>query len=778
MWAQLSSATYQKIEAVVTSFYRRIFNVGFWSADNVQDVDFLSCNRLVPFRIFWARHRLCFLHHLAHHGLTFHKSLLLMEFQTGKGWLFEVAEDLQWMAHFHNLPFEIPTSRAGWIAAWEELRKVKPWKRWVSTAVRKHLEQEKIAYEIRTYHLNICSELERFGMELIAPLEPEQPLQLHNFACPRCSASFTTAQQLAVHAFRLHQVRAEESYYVQTEICPGCLKNFHTTFRVVQHLRYRKNLCWDRIFGVRSPDVPGLVKLPDHLSGVHRLPAVRRHHGPLRPTSKQRDCIRIRQEIQKVLIEGQQDFAWWDPASQPALTDSCIDALNEVLRHWFHDDSATLEGFHNAFFRCLFSFDMPEFQAARIFIYWVEKVLPDFVPPDDFVSNIEVLEEAYLSMLDDLHIWHLRNRYHHLTQQLECLTTADESMPPAQNLHTKGRLARCYPIAMRYKAMTQEELQRRNWRMNSRPLRGPTPEQGPFFVIHMYAGRRREYDFHHHMDVLVRGCDAAWASSIFVISIDTAIDERMNVHSEAVWSWLLRSARAGRILGLLLGPPCETWSSARHEVQMGADGLPIRGPRPLRLSDACWGLLGLALRELNQLSIGSCLLLRGLWLCIPVALYGGAVLLEHPAPPFQDDRASIFRTGLVLLMLRDGWLFRRHTFQQWRHGSGGVKPTSLLYANNSIPAVLESLAIPGLTKPQNALIGKDDAGCYKTAIAKEYPSNLCACFAQAIWNRIQQLPLKSGGPAPEPLALEFAALSARVDPSRIMRPDFQPEAHG
>ena len=214
-------------------------------------------------------------------------------------------------------------------------------------------------------------------------------------------------------------MRADESYYVQTEVCPGCLKNFHTTFRVVQHLRYRKNLCWDRIYGVRQPDVPGLVTLPAHLSGVHRLPAVRRHHGPLRPTSKQRDCLRIRQEINSLLKEGMPDFAWWDPESQPELTDRCVDALNAVLQQWFHDVSATNEGFHNAFFHCLFSFDIPEFQAARIFIYWVEKILPDFVPPDDFVHNMEVLDVAYMSMLDDLHIWHLRNRYHQLTQQLE-----------------------------------------------------------------------------------------------------------------------------------------------------------------------------------------------------------------------------------------------------------------------------------------------------------------------------------------------------------------------
>ena len=113
--------------------------------------------------------------------------------------------------------------------------------------------------------------------------------------------------------------------------------------------------------------------------------------------------------------------------------------------------------------------------------------------------------------------------------------------------------------------------------------------------------------------------------------------------------------------GYCWGPRVRLGGSARHEVQIGADGHPDRGPRPLRLADACWGLQGLALRELHQLSIGSCLLLRGLWLCIPVALHGGAVLLEHPAPPYQEDRASIFRMDWCFCCFEmDGFLGGTH----------------------------------------------------------------------------------------------------------------------
>ncbi|CAL1142570.1 unnamed protein product [Cladocopium goreaui] len=601
VWAELSAASYRKLEATVTGFYRRICNTGFWSSDHLTDQAFLQSSRLVSFRIFWARHRLCYLHHLASHGHTFHKSLLLMEFQNEKGWLVEVADDLRWMTKFHELPFDIPVDRAGWISAWSALRDCRPWRKWVVTAVAKHLEQEKIAYEIGFYHRQIQTELEEAGMEL----------------APAPSSLDARKQKM------------------------------------------------------------------------------------------------VRRELQQVWDEGQPDYAWWEPNQSTELTARCHQAFDDCLQRWFAGDQPDIVSFHNLFFATMFSLDIPEFQAARLFIHWSETCFADFVPHEDQLDYMAALDEAMMTLLEDLHIW--------------------------------------------------------------KPNRRAAPVQGPYFVIHLYAGRRREADFHFYMSKLIADCPQAWANHITVISLDTAIDSSMNVHSERLWSWLLSTAKEGRILGFLLGPPCETWSSARHEFNHADDGALLQGPRPLRHAEACWGIPGLYLRELKQLSVGSCLLLRGLWLCIPIALTGGAVMLEHPAPPYQEDRPSIFRTGLVTLLLREGWLFRRHTFQQWRHGSKGVKPTTLLFANNKIPDVLAEFALRGIERPTEALIGRNESGKFKTEVAKEYPSNLCSCFATAIWRHIEKLPLGIEGEAPSCFAVELADASARVDPDRSYLPDYQPQ---
>ena len=289
IWSEISSASFKKLDAMVTDCYRQIYGIGFWSPERVNDHDFMKDNGLIPFRIFLTRHRLGFLQHIAQHAITAHKTLLLMERTTNKGWLFEVEQDLTWFSHLRDLPFEIPHDRASWTVNWQQLRATPQWKAWIQRAVCKHIEQEHLANTVCAYHHSIRLELERFGMQLMDLTNEDENIG-GSFPCSNCDAVFPTCQQLGVHAFRQHGIRALESMYVQSAVCPGCLKNFHTTYRVSQHLRYRANQCWERIFGVRQPADPGLVTLPPHLTGVHRLPAVRQHHGPLRPTAHHREC--------------------------------------------------------------------------------------------------------------------------------------------------------------------------------------------------------------------------------------------------------------------------------------------------------------------------------------------------------------------------------------------------------------------------------------------------------------------------------------------------------
>ena len=774
VWTDVPQALVKKLESTIIQYYRRIYDEGFWNQSQLTDDEFRRSQRLPSFRQFWAQHKLVYLQHVAQHGKVFHKALLLRELQAERGWLFEIQHDLDWLHTIRPLPFALPQDRQSWFQAWECLRDCKPWKSWIRKAGAKHLMQEKLAWEVSTYHASIVSELQAAGLHFVAQDQKEPESKI--YSCPQCSASFKTRQQCALHEFRMHNAIAEERYYVQSTVCSGCLKDFHTTFRVTQHLRYRPNLCWDRICHVKPRDVPVTIALPEHLQGVCRLPAVRRHHGPLRPTSHHRERQQVRLAMQRLQEEGENDFAWWEPDPTTELVRSCFDRFAQCLHVW--TAHPTEIDFHNDFFNLLLNMDMPEFQAARVFIFWIETDFQDLhaaMDPDIY----EVLEQSHMSLLEGLHIWHLRAQKKVLQQRWERLEKGDPVLPKP-----KGAIPvphdRRHPIASTYKQLPVDEADRKLWVVMQNPKINANLGKGPYYVVHLYSGRRRDGDFHHYMQELLDAGPQQISQSVLVISIDTAIDEqKMNVHDAKLWTFLLEAARQGQLLAVLLGPPCETWSSARFEQQLDAAGLQIRGPRPLRgAPNDCWGLLALSLRELQQVSVGNCLLLKGLQLCVCTAMGGGAVALEHPAPPLQQERPSIWRTAIVRLLCGYGMPFRQYTFQQWRHGALGVKPTTLLYANVAIPQIFAANEQNHLERPTTHLIGRAADGSYRTAIAKEYPPGMNRSFAESFWQRIQFRFQRQGffdrtAEFPQ-LAKELAQTSALIMQGQRVMPDYQP----
>ena len=114
-----------------------------------------------------------------------------------------------------------------------------------------------------------------------------------------------------------------------------------------------------------------------------------------------------------------------------------------------------------------------------------------------------ILEEAHLSVLKDLHPWIPRQRYCQLQRRIHVLQHDSVAQPRAPVQDHAPRAARSHPVEQRYSALRTEELQRRSWRMATRPQLCPAPAHGPFYIIHLYAGRRRELDFHHHMQSLL-----------------------------------------------------------------------------------------------------------------------------------------------------------------------------------------------------------------------------------------------------------------------------------
>ena len=269
-----------------------------------------------------------------------------------------------------------------------------------------------------------------------------------------------------------------------------------------------------------------------------------------------------------------------------------------------------------------------------------------------------------------------------------------------------------------------------------------------------------------------------------MLSIDTAVGGALcDLLSGPGLDSLLRIVRCGLITGSLSGPPCETWSAARHLPP--PPQIVARWPRPLRSSERAWGLAFLTHRELHQLATGSALMLSNLKIELTVVLNGGAALLEHPDIPDDPEFASVWRTPLQQRICGAAPGHQRLHIQQWKYGAPAVKPT--LIRAMGLPrsaTTLHGQAIPGLKKPTNTLAGRDDqTGQFRTACAKEYPPGLCRALVVTLFSGLARR-MKSEGTIIRNLSLleerdkqwlDCVATMSATSFSSAFLPDYQPK---
>lgn len=243
-------------------------------------------------------------------------------------------------------------------------------------------------------------------------------------------------------------------------------------------------------------------------------------------------------------------------------------------------------------------------------------------------------------------------------------------------------------------------------------------------ILHAYAGRRRRGDIEWYIEEIAAGHPGI---VIHVASVDIVIDETYgDIAKEATRNYWIGHILAGHVIGFLAGPPCNTWSRARHHVLTDA-----RGPRVVRTPDAPWGMDSLRLRELQQVSLGT-LLLGFAFQCIAVlALRCGVGFVEHPRDPEKPDCVSIWRLPILRAILELPNVRLLH-LAQGLYGAPSAKPTTLLVLG--MPTLEIDLHSQRVTTelPHGASVGKNDQGHFNTAPLKEYPPAMCRGIASAL----------------------------------------------
>ena len=87
-------------------------------------------------------------------------------------------------------------------------------------------------------------------------------------------------------------------------------------------------------------------------------------------------------------------------------------------------------------------------------------------------------------------------------------------------------------------------------------------------LLNLFCGKRRDDDIQCAVEYQTQ----LYGVCLFVLSIAIAINQVLGDlgHAAALRHWL-RLATAGQIFAVFAGPPCESWTAARHNQKDIAD---------------------------------------------------------------------------------------------------------------------------------------------------------------------------------------------------------------
>ena len=366
-------------------------------------------------------------------------------------------------------------------------------------------------------------------------------------------------------------------------------------------------------------------------------------------------------------------------------------------------------------------------QAQWAFLEWGQTAMYDLLDTLEDPDTITEIDKAFLSLCDLLPMWPLLQEFDRIRHAYPPAGPNLELRKPVSDMRVKA-LIEPFPDSIRDQDILLQGF------VGAQPLCWPIIKGVPLLqfpdgrqalvVFHLFSGRRRNDDchdcFHTLMPSYFPGID------ILVCSIDTAVDaELCNLAQGPHLPHLLSIARQGVPALCLTGPPCETWTAARHLP--APDGSRHKWPRPLRSAKQPWGIAHRTCRELTQLATGSQLMMTSNRLELMIYLGGGGSIKEHPAEPRVPEYTSIWRTNLHKNVLLAAPGARLLYLEQWRYGAEAVKPTQLsVLGLPDAKKKLMSCTLPDVQRPVSVLQGIDEnTGLFRTARAKEYPPGLC-----------------------------------------------------
>ena len=593
-------------------------------------------------------------------------------------WIALIQDDLGWAWRQLQGASKLPDPLQG-LDVWYNIWKHYPsyWRRLIRRAGEHAILQRQRHHRVESFHRAFLQLFREVRADSFVRREDRETTgsdahaAFERHACMTCKRVFRSKGGVGAHFFKRHGTISRLRTLFDTTCCGHCLKEYHTFSKLHAHLRYSLS-CRVALWGSRRRYSP----MGGAGSAADRA-LCQQHDGLLPPLQAAGPRLPDQQNVE---LPGF-DLLLAEQLYMDILENEGCEEIELVIRR-------TIERYPVTWAVC------------RETLGYLREALTE--------QDIQALQ------IEDFDI-------KHLLRELQ----ADRAWPFLQEHSDQPTRGSSTQSLEEIEQMCIEEVE--NGRHREPFWEVPRPMAKERFIVHAFSGRRRAGDFQHFIDQAQQKYSDV---IIFTISVDLMVDPIWgDVSKESVRQFWLQAVRQRQVVGAMAGPPCETWSQARGQ-ELPVDQAPLgrKGPRVLREMDCLWGRAALALKEVRQLDVGNLLLLFTLELLITLAIEGGIGGLEHPGPPQDPQKASIWRLPLLTFLCE--WPeFDFLEVSQGLFGAQSRKPTGLLLLNMSrMVSELRKWQLT-TTMPKGTSIGKTATGEWATGVLKEYPPAFCAGLA-------------------------------------------------
>ena len=518
----------------------------------------------------------------------------------------------------------------------------------------------KIWTVFRSFQQGFAQDCRQAGVTWSHVVPVAQPTQ--GFTCEECAATFDSFKALCSHVAKQHRKLSIAQYYAASNSCRACLKLYDNRTQVLHHLKYLRTNCLVKLISCCQPlTEEELLEAQDlerqaqpRLKNQQR----RKRHvwpmvqaaGPQRPWPWERHASFARADSRPEL-NPLEDYTEWFAQVFTSLHLDIEDVLAVLCDQPYHGQ---LAGQLTRMFEA-HAMDLPRHIAVEHHLILQEAIClwqdswlhPSFnpcLPVPMHVASISIsrvrIPSPNPAVLGPT-----------LAQQREAHTQVlwNEFLIPVQ---LSSQVQSEHDKVYQFDSVPRVQL-------CSAPI-----------CLYIFSGRRRLGDFQSFFEEHL----AAAGAHAQVLLLDLALSPDHDVGREGLVDMILRWIRTGAVCGVLLAPPCETWSQARYRKGGPYD------PRPVRSATHPLALPGLCNRELEQVCVSNLLLFVALRILVTAMMYGIPAIMEHPAEPSRKERPSIWRLPWVRAMFSFGSLMRC-CINQAAFGGVSLKPTHLAHCH-------------------------------------------------------------------------------------------------